>query len=294
MYDSNGHPKIINSAQKPKPVKKTQTTTKSVLKFNSFIIQKYIEQPLLIYKRKFDIRIWVFVNYNHDCYFFKEGYLRTTSTEFNIDMDNIDNKFVHLTNNAIQKYSKSYGQFEDGNQLSFKQFQEYINQNYPPDQKVSVKNELVPKMKTIIVKSLLSIRKKLDPHNRKFCFELYGYDFIIDSEFNPWLIEVNTNPCLEESSKLLKAYLPRMIDDMLKISIDTIFPRPKRKVAIQNGTQSRASPKKETKKVEKITNQNSSITDEAYSSINANNNGRYNHDDTSSTKEASQVKEETI
>jgi hypothetical protein len=109
-------------------------------------------------------------------------------------------------------------------------------------------------MKTIIVKSLLSIRKKLDPHNRKFCFELYGYDFIIDSEFNPWLIEVNTNPCLEESSKLLKAYLPRMIDDMLKISIDTIFPRPKRKVAIQNGTQSRASPKKETKKVEKITN----------------------------------------
>lgn len=30
--------------------------------------------------------------------------------------------------------------------------------------------------------------------------EVFGYDFIIDESLNPWLIEVNTNPCLEESS----------------------------------------------------------------------------------------------
>ena len=29
------------------------------------------------------------------------------------------NPFVHLTNNAIQKHSPNYGQFEDGNQLPF-------------------------------------------------------------------------------------------------------------------------------------------------------------------------------
>lgn len=34
---------------------------------------------------------------------------------------------------------------------------------------------------------------------------------MIDSEYNVWLIEVNTNPCLEESSELLKVLLPRMI-----------------------------------------------------------------------------------
>ncbi len=43
-----------------------------------------------------------------------------------------------------------------------------------------------------------------------------------------WLIEVNTNPCLEESSAILKALLPRMIDDMLKLTVDVIFPRKRR------------------------------------------------------------------
>ena len=55
------------------------------------------------------------------------------------------------------------------------------------------------------------MRKKLNVEDRHFCYELFGYDFIIDEEFKVWLIEVNTNPCLEESSALLKAILPRMI-----------------------------------------------------------------------------------
>lgn len=69
------------------------------------------------------------------------------------------------------------------------------------------------------------MRKKLNLEDRKFCFELFGYDFFIDEQFKVWLIEVNTNPCLEESSGLLKTLLPRMVDDMLKITIDQIFPR---------------------------------------------------------------------
>ena len=42
----------------------------------------------------------------------------------------------------------------------------------------------------------------------------------------PWLIEVNTNPCLEETSKLLSDLLPRMIDDAFKLTVDVMFPGP--------------------------------------------------------------------
>ena len=49
----------------------------------------------------------------------------------------------------------------------------------------------------------------------------------MDEDFNLWLIEVNTNPCLEESSLMLKYYLRRMVEDMIKIEIDSKFPRPK-------------------------------------------------------------------
>lgn len=47
-----------------------------------------------------------------------------------------------------------------------------------------------------------SVKSSIKPS--KACFELFGYDFLIDNEFETWLIEVNTNPCLEESSPLLE------------------------------------------------------------------------------------------
>ena len=57
-------------------------------------------------------------------------------------------------------------------------------------------------------------------NKRKQCFEIFGYDFIIDSDFNVFLIEANTNPCIEESSSILKVLIPRMINDALTLTID--------------------------------------------------------------------------
>ena len=80
-------------------------------------------------------------------------------------------------------------------------------------------------MEEIISKTFNAVRKHIDPHNYKYCFELFGYDFILDEDFNVYLIEVNTNPCLEESSNLLKTLLPRMLEDMFKLTIDVVFPK---------------------------------------------------------------------
>ena len=98
--------------------------------------------------------------------------------------------------------------------MGYRRFQEIIDLSYP-DAKISVYDDLVPQMKELIIKSMNAVRKTIDPYHRKHCFELFGYDFILDADFNMWLIEVNTNPCIEESSKLLKILLPRMIEDML-------------------------------------------------------------------------------
>jgi D-alanine-D-alanine ligase-like ATP-grasp enzyme len=52
---------------------------------------------------------------------------------------------------------------------------------------------------------------------------------MIDEMLQPWLIEVNTNPCLEETSAILKKFLPRMIDDAFKLTLDVLFPAPREK-----------------------------------------------------------------
>lgn len=137
------------------------------IRHNTFIIQKYLERPLLIFKRKFDIRVWVCLTQEHDLYFFKEGYLRTTSSEFSIDVANVDNAFVHLTNNAVQKHSEHYGDFEDGNQLSFPRFQTIIDEFYP-EKDFDVYKHMVPQMEEIIAKTFNAVRKQIDPHGYKY------------------------------------------------------------------------------------------------------------------------------
>ena len=77
----------------------------------------------MIDNRKFDIRTWILVNHEMKVYFFKEGYIRTSSSFYSIDDEAINKVNVHLTNNAVQKFCREYGSFEDGNQLSFTMFQ---------------------------------------------------------------------------------------------------------------------------------------------------------------------------
>jgi|LauGreDrversion4_2_1035121.scaffolds.fasta_scaffold108693_3 hypothetical protein len=57
----------------------------SLLKCDVFVIQKYIENPLLIKDRKFDIRLWVLISYDHKCYLFPEGYLRLSSYKYSLE-----------------------------------------------------------------------------------------------------------------------------------------------------------------------------------------------------------------
>lgn len=58
-------------------------------------------------------------------------------------------------------------------------------------------------MKEIVKITIQSANDKLGCCNKQYQYELFGYDFMIDTSGKLWLIEVNSNPCLEESSPLL-------------------------------------------------------------------------------------------
>lgn len=57
-------------------------------------------------------------------------------------------------------------------------------------------------------------------HLHRHCFELLGYDFMLDCELNVYLIEVNMNPCLELASPYLAELLPEVIEAVVQVRFE--------------------------------------------------------------------------
>lgn len=95
----------------------------------TWVVQKYIENPLLLAGRKFDLRVWVLVTDDGDVYVHGPGYVRTSSEPF--AMDTLDRR-VHLTNYCLQVKHQgagsSFGRFETGNTISWEQLAAYLGQ----------------------------------------------------------------------------------------------------------------------------------------------------------------------
>lgn len=91
-----------------------------------WVLQKYIENPLLYNGRKFDLRVWVVALDNGDVYMYAPGYVRTSSESFDLSSDN---RYAHLTNYCQQVLNKdSFGKFEEGNTLKFSDLEDYMGE----------------------------------------------------------------------------------------------------------------------------------------------------------------------
>ena len=184
---------------------------------NEIIIQKYLDNPLLYNGRKFDIRCFVLVDYNLNLYFFKEGHLKGSSELYNL---NNNSKFIHITNYSLQKKSCKFETYEEGNEISYADFKKFlISQNIP----LTNFDAIINQMKLLVEISMKSVGKKLFRTYPVLSFEIFGYDFIIDNEFKPWILEINNNPGLAISSPVIEKIIPRMMDDAFRLTIDKIF-----------------------------------------------------------------------
>ncbi|CAG9316942.1 TTLL8_2 [Blepharisma stoltei] len=182
-------------------------------KNNSWVIQKYIENPLIINKRKFDIRQWVLITcFNtFEIFFYKKCYLRFSVKEY--DLSEIDDLYIHLTNNSIAKYSPSF-KAEDS-MWHIDQFIEWLIEENKDD----IWNKtILPDVKNIIINTAKSAKAKISA--KKNTFELLGFDFMIDSNFRPWLIEVNTSPAMDYSTNITEELVKKVLPDTMKVILD--------------------------------------------------------------------------
>jgi hypothetical protein len=123
------------------------------------IVQLYVDRPLLIAGRKFDVRSYAMltsINGTLKGFMYRDVYFRTSSKPF--DLSNLSNRYVHLTNDAIQMNSEDYGKFESGNKLSINDFQRYLDTNHE-DKKISFMRDLYPRMERLVTDSFRAVYK---------------------------------------------------------------------------------------------------------------------------------------
>lgn len=81
-------------------------------------------------------------------------------------------------------------------------------------------------MKSIAIDLIESTSTKLNPRRKEYCFELFGLDFMLDDKLNPYLIEANSNPCIEVDGSVLGKVIPSLLENVVRVAIDPIFPPP--------------------------------------------------------------------
>ena len=188
---------------------------KRIAQQDGYIVQLYIEQPLLIQQRKFDIRCFVLVTHSNiptpgggsaskglKAYFYPNAYIRTSSKKYTLN--NLNDREIHLTNDAVQKNSQSYGKYEDGNKLSLQQWQQMLIEEYIDKPSVGSNNTeggeggntssgvgntqglrnivfdfILPEMKRLCQLSICSVAEKFSQSDMNHSFEVFGYDFMI-------------------------------------------------------------------------------------------------------------------
>lgn len=190
--------------------------------FNSnYVCQKYIENPLLIFgTRKHDIRQWVLVTCANPLtiWFFNECYIRIAANEYTVD--NLSDQFTHLTHTTIMKQHPNWDP-DDENwrcQWDLPTYRNFLKDQFGSDVWVT---KILPAMKKIVMTSMLCVQEAFARPASSCCsFQLFGYDFLVDTKLNVWILEVNDIPMLSPTSPVTEKLCNACLQDILSLVLD--------------------------------------------------------------------------
>lgn len=208
------------------------------------VAQRYIRHPLLIEGKKFDLRVYVLMTSCNPLkvYLFKDGLVRLCTTDYVTPSSaNLDKRYMHLTNYAINKFSEDYvagAENEDEDNSSSKRSISWFFGWFDRMYGIEKRKAMWTGVGDLCVKTLMSIQPILSQEYSsifaKFskqssifdavnetkassCFEVLGFDVLLDAKLKPWLIEVNHLPSFKCDSALDKDIKTRLIEQTLEL-----------------------------------------------------------------------------
>lgn len=192
---------------------------------SGYIISNYIKSPHLINGFKYDLRVYVAVtSFNPlKIYIYKEGLVRFATIAYSKKKSDLKQKCMHLTNYSINKESFQFINNQDpdqdnyGSKWSFRALKEYYEAN-------GINSRIIfNTIKDIVIKTLISAETHIYNKLQKYycrndaCFELYGFDVLVDKNLKVWLLEVNIFPSLSLTSPLDSKIKYMLISDLYNL-----------------------------------------------------------------------------
>lgn len=188
------------------------------------LVSKYIADPLCIDGHKCDVRLYVAVT-SFDpllIYLYEEGLVRLATVKYEKNVENLWNPCMHLCNYSINKYHSDYIKATDtcedvGHKWTFSALLRHLK-----SQGCNIK-DLMTNIEEVIVKSILASSQSIVSACRMFvpngnnCFELYGFDILIDDTLKPWLLEINLSPSLGIDTPLDAKVKASLMTDLLTL-----------------------------------------------------------------------------
>ncbi|KAH8261809.1 hypothetical protein KR038_009043, partial [Drosophila bunnanda] len=196
------------------------------------IVQKYIERPLLINGSKFDLRLYVLVTSVNPLrvFMYHNGLARFASVKYSAKTDTLNDRCMHLTNYSINKFSSNYSKNEDvnachGHKWTIKSLWQYLaNRGVRTDCLWEALRSLV--LRTILAgENGINSMIRANVESKYSCFELFGFDVILDSDLVPWLLEVNISPSLHSELPLDAHVKAPLVQGVLNTALYNVPPK---------------------------------------------------------------------
>ncbi|EAR97536.2 tubulin-tyrosine ligase family protein (macronuclear) [Tetrahymena thermophila SB210] len=193
------------------------------------VIQEYIKNPFLIDGLKFDFRIYVLIkNINPlKIFMYPEGLARFATVKYQKpNKKNCQNFTMHLTNYAVNKKNPNFifNENDQNDDVGHKRsFSSVLKQLHNMGKDIP---KLYMEIRQLIVKTVISVQPQLShiyrssqpkEYQNEMCFEVLGFDVMIDKELKPWLLEVNHSASFHCDSPLDFSIKKNVILDTLNI-----------------------------------------------------------------------------
>mmetsp|Transcript_37217 Transcript_37217/g.117120 ORF Transcript_37217/g.117120 Transcript_37217/m.117120 type:complete len:213 (-) Transcript_37217:51-689(-) len=133
--------------------------------------------------------------------------MRICTESHSLDADSLKNHFKHLCNRCVQVKSGKYEEQdseEDGSMWSVETLKKYLEENFEGGESLWKKVE--DQIRRISLMCLHCVQDLIE--NKEGCFEWFGLDYVVDDNFNVWLLECNISPDLSMGTEVLDRLVP--------------------------------------------------------------------------------------